>query len=57
MPTPAMELGLTQKVLGPADIFAQRLFPARVGLPQELRAQYEGTLQGRPREVVKPYAY
>lgn len=53
--TPAMKLGLALRRLRGEDLFAWRRFPERVGLPEELRAVYEGSIKARPRERVRPY--
>lgn len=48
--TPAMELGLTDRPLSGEELFARRRFPEREGLPESLRAVYEGRIVARPRE-------
>jgi hypothetical protein len=57
--TPAMVLGLVSEPLRGAELFGKRLFPGRVGLPEELREIYEGTIKARPREPlrVEPLRY
>jgi len=59
--TPAMKLGLESRPLGGRELFAQRRFPARCGLPEELRPLYEGRIRGWPKEVlggrILKYAY
>jgi transposase-like protein len=51
--TPAMLLGLAAKPLPGAALFAERLFPERVGLSPWLRPRYEGRLV-RPGEQPAP---
>jgi len=48
--TPAMLLGLADRPLDGHDLFAERLFPDREGLPEAWRAVYEGRIVARPRE-------
>jgi hypothetical protein len=59
--TPAMLLGLETRPLTGRDLFRQRLFPKRCGLPAELTALYEGRVNGWPNEVptarVPKYTY
>lgn len=55
--TPAMRLGLTERPLSVEDIFHQRLFPRRVGLPPELEDHYAGTVRSRPGENASTYRY
>jgi len=52
--TPAMKLGLTRRPLTGRCLFRQRRFPGRVGLPESLRAIYEGRVKARPNERVRP---
>jgi hypothetical protein len=51
--TPAMRLGLAPAPVRGERLFSLRLFPERVGLPDELRAMYEGTVKGRPKETLR----
>jgi len=59
--TPAMRLGLAPAPVRGERLFRIRLFPSRVGLPQDLRDIYEGTIKARPRETLRveslEYAY
>lgn len=48
--TPAMRLGLTTRPLRGAELFAERLFPRRCGLPAALLPLYEGRVKGWPNE-------
>jgi hypothetical protein len=59
--TPAMVLRLAKEPLRGAELFRKRLFPLRVGLADDLRQIYEGTVKARPRETLRveplKYAY
>jgi len=55
--TPAMKLGLTDHPLSADEIFHERLFPERVGVPPELMDHYTGTLRSRPGERASTYRY
>jgi len=52
--TPAMRLGIAARSRSGRSLFGRRRFPKRDGLPEDLRALYEGRLQARPRERVRP---
>jgi hypothetical protein len=49
--TPAMKLGLEQRVLTGRDLFRERLFPQRCGLPESQQKVYLGRVTGWPKEV------
>lgn len=53
--TPAMLLKLTDRPLSGEDLFFDRLFPRREGLPPDLVPLYEGTITARPGEKCRPY--
>ena len=55
--TPAMKLGLTDRPLRADEIFHERLFPKRVGVPPELMEHYTGTVKSRPGERASTYRY
>ncbi|NJN65007.1 MAG: hypothetical protein HC882_09120 [Acidobacteria bacterium] len=55
--TPAMLLGLALAPMRDEDLFYERLFPRRVGLPAELEPLYNGTIRARPEEVCRPYQH
>jgi hypothetical protein len=59
--TPAMKLGLESHPLSGEELFAQRRFPDREGLPGWARPLYEGRVKARPREPlavsIPKYAY
>lgn len=52
--TPAMLLRLRRAPAGWRALCGRRPFPARAGLPPELRPAYDGTFRARPRENVNP---
>jgi len=52
--TPAMRLGIAARSRSGRSLFRDRRFPKRDGLPEELRALYEGRVKARPRERVLP---
>lgn len=49
--TPAMKLGLEQRVLTGRDLFRERLFPRRCGLTEDRQKFYLGRVTGWPNEV------
>ncbi len=49
-----MKLGLATRPLTGRCLFSRRRFPGRVGLPEPLRAIYEGRIKARPNERVHP---
>ncbi len=53
--TPAMKQGLIDRSLRPEEILHERLFPRRVGLPEELSEHDSGTLRFRPGEGAGTY--
>lgn len=53
--TPAMVLGLQQRRQDWKGMCGVRRFKLHIGLPEELRAAYEGSFRARPNENVKPY--
>ena len=55
--TPAMTLGLADRPRTGQGLFRRRRFPRRHGLPEDLRALYDGRVQGRPRERVRPMVH
>ena len=52
-----MERGLSNRLLRPEEILHERLFPRRVGLPEELLEHYAGTLRSRSGESAGTYRY
>ena len=53
--TPAMRLGLTNRWLGVDEILAERLFPSRVELPEDLREVYEERVPTRQLEGMRTH--
>ena len=50
-----MLLGLERRARTARGLFGRRLFPERVGLPEELRGLYEGRVRARPGEKGYPW--
>lgn len=54
-PTPAMRLGLASRRLGVDEVLAERLFPSRVELPEDLREMYEERVPTRQLERMRTH--
>jgi hypothetical protein len=55
--TPAMMARLAEAPLDGAELYRERLFPERIGLPEALRDAYEGRVKARPNEPSNPYRH
>jgi hypothetical protein len=53
--TPATRLGLTDQRLSVDEVLAERLFPSRVDLPEELREMYEERVPTRQLERTRAH--